>query len=118
MLYSLTNKRDATKQIAKRYQREKKLQKAKSALTKAKKLARLSKKKVSDFTETLGRHPHHVGMEMSTIKEDRKVAPDIHHFISSNKNHPIHLSEFLHSDEHEDPAKKVSKYVRLLKIQY
>ncbi|KAE9388658.1 hypothetical protein BT96DRAFT_1003961 [Gymnopus androsaceus JB14] len=85
---------------------KKKLQKAKSALTKARKLAKLGKKKVSDLTETLGQHPHHVGMEMSTIEEDRKVPPDIHHFISSNKNHPVHLSEFLHSDEHEDPAKK------------
>ncbi|KAE9394764.1 hypothetical protein BT96DRAFT_998272 [Gymnopus androsaceus JB14] len=43
---------------------------------------------------------------MSTIEEDRKVPPNIHHFISSNKNHPIHLSEFLHLDKHEDPAKK------------
>ncbi|KAE9386043.1 hypothetical protein BT96DRAFT_1006477 [Gymnopus androsaceus JB14] len=77
---------------------------------KARKLAKLGKKKVSDFTETLGQHPHHVGMEMSTIEEDRKVPPNIHHFISSNKNHPIHLSEFLHLDKHEDPAKKVSKY--------
>ncbi|KAE9382350.1 hypothetical protein BT96DRAFT_845600 [Gymnopus androsaceus JB14] len=43
---------------------------------------------------------------MSTIEEDGKVPPNVHHFISSTKNHPVHLSEFLHSDEHEDPAKK------------
>ncbi|KAJ3792034.1 hypothetical protein GGU11DRAFT_750655 [Lentinula aff. detonsa] len=104
-LYGLTNKRDATKQIAKRYNREKHLRQAKVNLQKAKKLKQLGKGKGLSV-QILSRHTHHVGMEMSTVEEDMKISPDLHHFISENNNHPISLHSFLLDENREDPAKK------------
>ncbi|KAJ3979941.1 hypothetical protein F5890DRAFT_1630603 [Lentinula detonsa] len=104
-LYGLTNKRDATKQIAKRYNREKHLRQAKVNLQKAKKLEQLGKGKGLSV-QILSRHTHHVGMEMSTVEEDMKISPDLHHFISENNNHPISLHSFLLDENREDPAKK------------
>ncbi|KAJ3724112.1 hypothetical protein DFJ43DRAFT_1003317 [Lentinula guzmanii] len=104
-LYGLTNKRDATKQIAKRYNREKHLRQAKANLQKAKKLEQVGKGKGLSV-QILSQHTHHVGMEMSTVKEDMKISPDLHHFISENNNHPISLHSFLLDQNREDPAKK------------
>ncbi|THV02220.1 hypothetical protein K435DRAFT_836569 [Dendrothele bispora CBS 962.96] len=97
--YALTNKRNATNQIARRYKREQKLQKIKFARKKARK----GKQKDNSHYE----HPHHVGFESSTRLEDLRSPPGAHHYMSDSRNHPIHLEDFLHANGHElDPAKK------------
>ncbi|KAJ3825180.1 hypothetical protein F5880DRAFT_1611327 [Lentinula raphanica] len=116
-LYGLTNKRNASKQIAKRYNREKRLQQAKASLKKAKKLGQAGDPGAT-ITQILDRHPHHVGMELSTVEEDMKISPDVHHFISENTNHPVFLHmldsvgrtfqqhTFLVNENRDDPAKQ------------
>ncbi|KAJ3967715.1 hypothetical protein EV361DRAFT_1007123, partial [Lentinula raphanica] len=104
-LYGLTNKRNASKQIAKRYNREKRLQQAKASLRKAKKLEQAGESEAST-AQIRERHLHHVGMELSTVEEDMKIPADVHHFISENTNHPIPLHTFLVNENRNDPAKK------------
>ncbi|KAK7450167.1 hypothetical protein VKT23_013050 [Stygiomarasmius scandens] len=102
--YGLTNKRNAAQQIAKRYNRERQLQKAKAALKKADR-GQMGQTP-SSSAEIFRRHAHHVGIEASTVQDGLKVVPNVHHFISQSRNHPIHLHEFLQKDNPEDPAKK------------
>ncbi|KAJ3771938.1 hypothetical protein FB446DRAFT_789170 [Lentinula raphanica] len=103
--YGLTNKRDAQAQIAKHYNRAKHLQEAKARLKKAKKLEQ-SNGASSMSAQVLERHPHHVGMESSTVEEDMKIPPDVHHFISENTSHSVSLYAFLVNENRDDPAKK------------
>ncbi|KAJ3797838.1 hypothetical protein GGU11DRAFT_816262 [Lentinula aff. detonsa] len=104
-LYGLTNKRDASKQIAKRYSREKRLQQARANLHKAKRLGK-GGEHIAPSLQIVDRHLHHVGIEMSTVKDDMKVPPDLHYFISENTNHPVSLHAFLVDKNRDDPAKK------------
>ncbi|KAJ3749801.1 hypothetical protein EV360DRAFT_97728 [Lentinula raphanica] len=116
-LYGLTNKRNASKQIAKRYNREKRLQQAKASLRKAKKLEQAGESEAST-AQIRERHLHHVGMELSTVEEDMKIPADVHHFISENTNHPIPLHTFLVNENRNDPAKKKFYAVKTMRINY
>lgn len=73
--YGLTNRRDATKQIAKHHRREA--------------AARLGPFDASDVTES-----------------QEEIPSELHHHISSSKNHSLPLATFI-LEHPEDPAKKV-----------
>ncbi|KAJ3779376.1 hypothetical protein FB446DRAFT_796475 [Lentinula raphanica] len=103
--YGLTNKRDARKQIAKHYNRAKHLQQATVGLKKAKELEQAGDSDTPSAS-VLEQHPHHVGMELSTVEEDTRVSPSAHHFISENTNHSVSLHSFLANENRDDPAKK------------
>ncbi|KAL0564603.1 hypothetical protein V5O48_017441, partial [Marasmius crinis-equi] len=97
--YDLSNRRNATDQVARRYQRQRTLQ----------------NQAEKDWDSRA--HQHLAGRSDARLDDTNQshIPPEVHHVISESRNHPIHLDRFLHSGT-PDPAKKARvNFVRKLK---
>ena len=89
-LYGLTNKRNAPKQIAKRYRR---MEMAHRAMERHQMQAKRQHRHLSDLLPS----------------EDVSDDPDLRYYISSSQNNPVPLYQMLHRNgASDDPAFKVS----------
>jgi hypothetical protein len=101
-LYGMTNKTNATGQIAKRYLRQVRAHHAQTA-------AEVAAAKTLETTITPPPSPHLHLVSGSQPQDGLEFAPlDKHYYISASNSHPINIPTFL-SENIEDPAKKVSK---------
>lgn len=101
-LYAITNKRDATEQIAKHYRRERVLAASREAV---KKHIVKSKTQVRRGHILLSPPPHDSNVLPSAAAEQLDVPPECHFVISPSRSHPLPLSSFLRNGV-ADPARK------------
>ncbi|KAF4567102.1 hypothetical protein EYR36_010718 [Pleurotus pulmonarius] len=96
-LYAITNKRDATGQIAKHYRRERALASSQEAVKKHFMKSRIQR------AHPLPSHPHE---ELPAAPAEQLDAPlECHYVISPSRSQPISLSNFLKNGV-ADPARK------------